>query len=98
MDSYKTLASKTFWLGLVGLATMFLGGSAPCKAQEVNPAQFTDTGVEDAYPPRKPAPKVAKKVVAATHPKQTVSNQSIARRRKSQHAARKQNVAFTPNL
>jgi hypothetical protein len=78
MNFCKVLTSKTIWLGIAGLAAMFLSGAMPCKAQELNPTQFTDKGVEDAYPAKKPAPKKAVKVLTATHPTNSTSNQTAA--------------------
>lgn len=103
MKLQKIFASKIFWFGVIGLAGMFLGGATSCRAQEVNPAQFTDTGVEDAYPAKKPAAKkpAAKsslKTLTAAHPTahSTSANGSLARRKKVHHPVRKQNVTYTP--
>jgi hypothetical protein len=48
MSIYKLWISRTPWVGSIGLAAMLLCWTPSCKAQEVNPALFTDTGVEDA--------------------------------------------------
>jgi hypothetical protein len=50
-------------LGLGGVLLL----SPTCKAQEVSPAIFTNTGVEDAYPAAKPKP-------AATHSRKQQTN------------------------
>lgn len=39
------------------LATMLLGGTPFCSAQEVSPDHFTATGVEDVYPAKRPSAK-----------------------------------------
>ena len=98
MNSCKVLASKTLWLGAVCFAGMLLGGATSCRAQEVNPAIFTNTGVEDAYPVKKPAAKKLAQVQVASRPNQSASNQAIAHKKKSHQAARMQNVALTPTL
>jgi hypothetical protein len=90
MNYYKLLQSKTLWLGTVGLATMLLGSAPSCKAQEVSPALFTDTGVEDAYPASKPLPNKAAKVQIATNPTPQNSGKVIARKQKAHKTARKQ--------
>lgn len=96
MSYCKVLASKALWLGAACLAGMLLGGAPSCKAQEVNPAIFTDTGVEDAYPVKKLAPKRGAQVQTASHAAPAASDQTIAHKRKSHHPARRQNVVFTP--
>ena len=100
MKVHKILASKLFWFGVVGLAGLLLGGATSCRAQEVNPAQFTDTGVEDAFPPKKPVKKSSLKTSTAAHAnaKQTASNRTMVRRRKTHHPAHKQNVVLKPKV
>jgi hypothetical protein len=105
MKFHKILMSRLFWFGVIGLAGLFLGGATTCKAQEVNPAQFTDTGVEDAYPAKKPlakkpGAKSSVKTLTAAHANanQTASNRTMVRKRKTHHPVRKTNVALTPNL
>jgi len=98
MTFNTVLKSKTLWLGIAGLAAMFAGGATPCKAQEVNPAQFSDKGVEDAYPAKKPAPKKATKVLTATHPTNSASSQTAASKRKNHPPARKPKVASAPSV
>jgi hypothetical protein len=98
MNSYKVLLPKTLWLGTIGLAAMLLGWTPSCKAQEVNPALFTDTGVEDAYPAKKPLPKKTTKVQIATNPMPIASNEAIARKQKAHQPTRKQNVVSAPSI
>ena len=69
MNRFKILLPKTLWLGTIGLATM-LYWTPSCKAQEVSPAHFTGTGVEDAYPVQKPLAKKSAKVRIATNSNQ----------------------------
>jgi hypothetical protein len=86
------------WLGVAGLAIMLLSGATPCKAQEVNPAQFTDHGVEDTYPAKKPAAKKAVKVLTATHGTTANCSQTVATKRKNHSPARKPKVASAPSV
>jgi hypothetical protein len=95
MKIKKLWIAKTLWVGSIGLAAMLLGSAPSLKAQEVNPALFTDTGVEDAYPVKKPTTKKAVKVPAATHPSSVISNGATARKR-TRRAARKQNAVSAP--
>jgi len=97
MNFCKGCLPKTVWLGTIGLAAMLLGSAPSCKAQEVSPAIFTATGVEDVYPAKKPLSKNTAKVQTSTHPRPTIFNQAVDRRR-TQRAARKQNVAASPSL
>ncbi len=97
MDIYKLWKHKALWVGSIGLAAALLGWTPSCKAQEVSPALFTDTGVEDAYPAKKPVSKKAVKVPAATHPSSVISNGVIARKR-TRRAARKQNGVSAPTV
>lgn len=97
MNVYKLWIPRTLWVGSFGFAAMLLGWVPSCKAQEVNPALFTDTGVEDAYPVKKPLPKKAVKVPAATHSSLVISNGAMARKR-TRRAARKQNVVSAPTV
>ena len=97
MNTYKLWIPRTLSLGSIGLAAMLLGWTPSCKAQEVNPALFTDTGVEDAYPVKKPLPKKAVKVPAATHPEPVITNGAMARKR-TRRAACKQNAVSSPTV
>ena len=95
----KLLLPKTLWLGTIGVATMLLGWTPSCKAQEVSPAHFTDTGVEDVYPAKKLLAKKPAKVYIATHSIQAgPSNQVIGRKQKTHRAARKRNVVSAPSI
>lgn len=49
MNTYKQLLPRTTLFGSVGLAAMLLVSTPSCKAQEVSPDHFTDTGVQDVY-------------------------------------------------
>ena len=48
MSTSKQLP-RTILFGSLGLAAMLLVSTPSCKAQEVNPDHFTDTGVQDVY-------------------------------------------------
>lgn len=97
MNTYKLWVPKTLQVGCIGLAAMLLSWTPSCKAQEVNPALFTDKGVEDAYPIRKPLPKKAVKVPEAIHVSPAISNEATARKR-TRRAARKQSVVSAPTV
>jgi hypothetical protein len=95
----KLLLPKTLWLGTIGVATMLLGWTPSCKAQEVSPAHFTDTGVEDVYPAKKLLAKKPTKVYIATHSIQAkLSNQAINRKQNTHRAARKRNLVSAPSI
>jgi len=95
----KLLLPKTLWLGTIGVATMLLGWTPSCKAQEVSPAHFTDTGVEDVYPAKKLLAKKPAKVYIATHSIQAKPcNQAIDRKQNTHRAARKRNVVSAPSI
>lgn len=49
MNSYKLLLPRTILVGSFGLAAMLLVCTPSCKAQEVSPDHFTDTGIQDVY-------------------------------------------------
>ena len=98
MNYSKLLLPKTLWLGTIGLATMLLGWTPSCKAQEVSPARFTDTGVEDAYPAQKPLPKKPSKVQTATNTIPASSRKAIARKQKAHQATAKQDAVYTPGF
>jgi hypothetical protein len=49
MNTSKQLLPRTILFGSLGLAAMLLVSTPSCKAQEVNPDHFTDTGVQDVY-------------------------------------------------
>ena len=99
MNYCKLLLPKTLGLGTIGLATMLLGWTPSCKAQEVSPARFTDTGVEDAYPATRPLPKKPPKVQTATNAIPVTSNKAIARKQKAHQATPKQDaISAAPGL
>ena len=80
---------------------MLLAWTPACKAQEVSPAIFTNTGVEDAYPAGKPVAKKAVKVQVAAHAGQGMTggvadNAMIARKQNPHRVARKTNVISAP--
>ena len=97
MIHYKLLAPKILWLGTISLATMQLGWAPLCKAQEVSPAIFTATGVEDTYPAKKVLPKKPVKVQTAAVSNSKMSDHAILERRKTR-PARKQNVVSAPGI
>lgn len=98
MNFSKQFLPKTLWLGAFGLATILLGGAPSCKAQEVNPAIFTDSGVVDAYPVMKSSPKKPAKVQIAANFTPVSSDQTSARKQKAHRVARKQNDASPSSL
>ena len=72
MNAYKQLLPRTILIGSMSLAAMLLVSTPSCKAQEVSPDHFTDTGVQNVY-------EGAPAQVAASAAKQNVSvNQSRA--------------------
>jgi hypothetical protein len=96
MNHFKLLVPKAMWLGTIGIATMLLGWTPSCKAQEVSGVRFTETGVEDVYPVKPLAKKPATAQIAARSIQAAPSSQAIARKQNTRRAARKRNVAFTP--
>ena len=97
MNNFKALLPKTVWIGTLGVAAMLLGWTPACKAQEVSPAIFTNTGVEDAYPAAKPLAKKPAKVQVAAHADQsTTNNDANARKQNAHRVARKTNVVSAP--
>jgi hypothetical protein len=75
-----------------------IGWTPSCKAQEVSPAIFTATGVEDVYPAQKPLPKKAAKVQTSAHANSILSDQANAEKRKTRPAVRKQNIVSAPSV
>jgi hypothetical protein len=67
MSTSKQLP-RTILFGSLGLAAMLLVSTPSCKAQEVNPDHFTDTGVQDVYEgaPAKLATPLVKQNLSAT--------------------------------
>jgi hypothetical protein len=99
MKNLNGLLGRTVWVGTLGVAAMLVGLAPSCKAQEVSPAIFTETGVEDAYPVAKPVAKKAVKVQVAAHTTSTVtSNDANDRKQNAHRVARKTNVAAAPGL
>jgi hypothetical protein len=68
MSTSKQLLPGTILFGSLGLAAMLLVSTPSCKAQEVNPDHFTDTGVQDVYEgaPAKVATPLVKQNLSAT--------------------------------
>jgi hypothetical protein len=97
MKDIKALLPKMVWIGTLGVAAILLGWTPSCKAQEVSPAIFTNTGVEDAYPAAKTAPKKSVKVQVAAHTSQSVTNNDASdRKQNAQRVTRKTNVVSAP--
>jgi hypothetical protein len=96
MNHFKLMVPKALWLGTIGIATMLLGWTPSCKAQEISSVRFTETGVEDVYPAKLPAKKPATVKIAARSIQVGPSNQAVARKQNARRAARKRNVVFTP--
>jgi hypothetical protein len=68
MNTYKQLLPRTIFLGSFGVAAMLLVATPSCKAQEVSPDHFTETGVQDVYEPtpaKVAAPTVKQNLAAA---------------------------------
>jgi hypothetical protein len=68
MNTCKQLLPRTILFGSVGLAAMLLVSTPSCKAQEVSPDHFTDTGVQDVYegsPAKVAAPAVKQNLLAS---------------------------------
>ena len=71
MKSIKMLKIPAVLLGMVGALVL----SPACKAQEVSPDHFTETGVTGVYQnaPSKAAPAVKRKLVSQVRSKQAGS-------------------------
>ncbi len=101
MNAYKQLLPRTILIGSMGLAAMLLVSTPSCKAQEVSPDHFTDTGVQDVYdaaPAQKPETKLVAKEHAAAHVTPVASTQAMATNRKAKAVARKQNALSASSL
>jgi hypothetical protein len=98
MNFSKQLLPKTLWFGAFGLAAILLGSAPSCKAQEVNPAIFTDSGVVDAYPAMKSSPKKPAKVQIATNLAPATSDGKTARVQKAHKVVRKQSEVSAASL
>lgn len=96
MSFRRVSGYRGLWFGTMGLAAMLFGGVGRCKAQEVNPAIFTDNGVEDAYPAKKATPKKMVKTEKAAPAHQAAA--ATAQKRKAHHPARKRNVTTAPSV
>jgi hypothetical protein len=98
MKNFGAMLPKTVWIGTLGVAAMLLGWTPSCKAQEVSPAIFTNTGVEDAYPAAKPVAKKTVKLQVAAHAGQGVTggvagNDANARKQNAHRTVRKVDVS-----
>lgn len=97
MKNFKGMLPKAVWIGTLGFAAMLLGWTPSSKAQEVSPAIFTDTGVEDSYPVAKTVAKKAVKVQVAAHTGQSATNNDANDRKQNAHrVTRKTNVVSAP--
>ncbi len=97
MKNFKAMLPKTVWIGTLGVAAMLMGWAPSCKAQEVSPAIFTNTGVEDVYPVAKPVAKKTARVQVVSHAQQGVAgNNADARKQNAHRVARKTNVVSAP--
>jgi hypothetical protein len=99
MKNFRAMLPKTVWIGTLGVAAMMIGWTPSCKAQEVSPANFTDTGVEDAYPaPKALAKKPVKVQIVARADQGAANNDANARKQNAHRVARKPNVASAPGV
>jgi hypothetical protein len=80
MKTSKQLLPRTILFSSLGLAAMLLVSTPSCKAQEVNPDHFTDTGVQDVYEgvPAKVATPVIKQNLSATQARKHQINSPAA--------------------
>jgi hypothetical protein len=81
MNTSKQLVPKTILFGSLGLAAMLLVSTPTCKAQEVNPDHFTDTGVQDVYegaPAKLAAPIVKQNLSARQTQKPQINSHATA--------------------
>jgi hypothetical protein len=79
MNTSKQLVARTILFGSLGLAAMLLVSTPSCKAQEVNPDHFTDTGVQDVYegaPAKLAAPTVKQNLSARQTQKPQINSQA----------------------
>jgi len=94
MNTFKQLVPRTIFFGSVGLAAMLLVSTPSCKAQEVSPDHFTDTGVQDVYegaPAKVAAPK-AKQNLLASQTRVRQINSSVTSQR-----AKRNDLLYTQN-
>jgi hypothetical protein len=95
MNTYKQLLPRTILLGSMGLAAMLLVSTPSCKAQEVSPDHFTDTGVQNVYEgaPAQVAAPAAKQSVSATQSRAHKINSAA-----TVQPAAKRNLVLSANL
>jgi hypothetical protein len=95
MNAYKQLLPRTILIGSMGLAAMLLVSTPSCKAQEVSPDHFTDTGVQNVYEgaPTQAAAPAAKQSVSATQSRARKINSAA-----SVQPATKHNAVLTAKL
>jgi hypothetical protein len=76
MNTSKQLLPRTILFGSLGLAAMLLVSTPSCKAQEVNPDHFTDTGVQDVYEgaPAKTGTPIVKQKLSATQARKQINS------------------------
>lgn len=99
MHNFKALLPKTVWIGTLGIAAMLMAWTPSGKAQEVSPAIFTGTGVEDVYPAAKPVAKKPAKAQIAARTDQGVVNKVADNRKQNAHrVARKTNEVSAPGV
>jgi hypothetical protein len=93
MNAYKQLLPRTILLGSVGLAAMLLVSTPSCKAQEVSPDHFTDTGVQDVYegaPAKVAVPAVQQNLLASQARAHRINSSTAA-----QQAAKRNNLLYS---
>ena len=99
MNHFKLLLSKILWLGTIGVATLLVSWTPSCKAQEVSPAHFTETTVEDVCPVQKPLAKKSAKVRIATNSNQAGPSKLVVdRKQNTRRVARRRNVVLAKDI
>jgi hypothetical protein len=93
MNTYRQLLPRTILFGSIGLAAMLLVSTPSCKAQEVSPDHFTDTGVQDVYEgsPAKVAAPAVKQNLPASQTRAHRINSSTA----AQPAAKRTSLLYS---
>ncbi|HWZ98760.1 MAG TPA: hypothetical protein VN025_13470 [Candidatus Dormibacteraeota bacterium] len=84
MNAYKQLLPRTILVGSLGLAAMLLFSTPSCKAQEIAPDHFTETGVQNVHenaPAKVAAPGAQQKQFSA----QAHKRQSLLQARRKRH-------------
>jgi hypothetical protein len=96
MNTHKQLLPRTILFGSLGIAAMLLVSTPSCKAQEVSPDHFTDTGVQDVYDGTlaKAAVPAAKHNLTATQARTHQTNSSA----KVVHPVAKNNAVLSAQL